>query len=253
MQWQDRGLVLSLRNHGERDGILEVMTRAHGRHLGLVRSGTGPRLRAHLQPGNSLALTWRARLEAHLGQFGVEPLVNRAGLALTSPVALHALSHLTGLLRLLPEREAHAGLHDAAEAMGELLGAPHLLAALIVRFELLFLSELGFGLDLGACAATGAREGLVYVSPKSGRAVSREAGAPFASRLLALPGFLAPGADAQGLDAPPLWSEIEAGFALTGFFLRAEVFAPRNLPEPAARSRLIAQCAQSSMRLEAAE
>lgn len=232
MQWQDDGLVLSTRRHGERDAILEVMTKAHGRHFGLVRSGRSPRLSASLQPGNRLSLVWRARLEDHLGAFAPEVLESRAAFILADALALHATAHLGALLRLLPERSPHPALYEAADALCTLASAPMLLAEMLVRFEARILADLGFGLDLTCCAATGTGEDLVYVSPRSGRAVNRDAGAPWAEKLLPLPPFLLgerASARAAGL------SDIQAGFRLTGYFLDHHVFEPRAIPPSQAR------------------
>ena len=235
MEWQDEGLILSARRHGERDIILEAMTRSHGRHLGLVRGGRSPRQAPGLQPGNRVALTWRARLEEHLGQFNAEPLQSRAGLMLTDPLALHAVTHLASLLRLMPERQVQAALFEAADGLCQLLAAPLLLGAVTVRFEIMILAELGFGLDLSACAATGSTTNLTHVSPKSGRAVSAEAAAPYRERLLPLPGFLLSGALEE---ADP--AAVQAGFRLSGYFLERHLFGPRGLDPAATRMPFLA-------------
>ena len=237
MEWSDCGLVLSARRHGERDAILEVMTAEHGRHLGLVRGGRGPRHSAMLQPGNRVSLTWRARLEEHLGAFSVEPLVSRAAYIINNALALHAVSHLAQLLRLMPERQAHTHVYEAADALCALAGEPLHLAPMLVRFELLILSELGFGLDLTECAATGTALNLAYVSPKSGRAVSRDAGAPWAEKLLTLPHFLT--IDGEERETPISSEEMEAAFRLTAFFLDRHVFEPRGMGASQARSTFV--------------
>ncbi|MFY8113347.1 MAG: DNA repair protein RecO [Rhabdaerophilum sp.] len=235
MEWQDEGLILSVRRHGERDVILETMTRGHGRHLGLVRGGRSARQAPGLQPGNRVALTWRARLEEHLGQFTAEPLQSRAGLVLSDPLALHAVTHLASLLRLMPERQGHGGLYDAADGLCQLLAEPMLLGAVMVRFEITILAELGFGLDLSCCAATGSTADLTHVSPKSGRAVSAGAAEPYRDRLLPLPAFLL----GQALpEADPL--AIEAGFRLSGHFLERHLFGPRGLDPSATRQPFLA-------------
>lgn len=235
MEWQDEGLILSVRRHGERDVILEAMTQGHGRHLGLVRGGRSARQAPGLQPGNRVALTWRARLEEHLGQFTAEPLQSRAGLVLSDPLALHAVTHLASLLRLMPERQVHAGLYAAADGLCQLLAEPLLLGAVMVRFEITILAELGFGLDLSCCAATGSTADLTHVSPKSGRAVSAGAAAPYADRLLPLPGFLL---GAALPEADP--RAIEAGFRLSGYFLERHLFGPRGLDPAATRQPFLA-------------
>ncbi|GLK80626.1 DNA repair protein RecO [Methylopila turkensis] len=236
MQWTDDGLILGVRRHGETSVVLELFTRAHGRHLGLVRGGRSRRLRATLQPGNSVRATWRARLDDHLGAFAVEPLVGRAGRLMERADALHGVGHLGHLLRLMPERDPHEALYEIAEVVADHLDDRTAAPALIVRLELAVLAELGFGLDLSACAATGATHDLAYVSPKSGRAVGREAGAPYADRLFALPPFLY----ATGANASPTFEDVAAGFAITGHFLEERIWAPRGLRPPDARAAYMA-------------
>ena len=233
MDWTDEGIVLGTRRHGEASVILEVMTRAHGRHLGLVRGGTGSRLRAVLQPGNSVRAVWRARLDEHLGHYTVEGLRLRAASVLAVPYAVYGVTHLAALCRLLPERDPHPGVHDALAEILEQMDASA--AMRVVQFELMLLAELGFGLELDACAATGARADLVYVSPKSGRAVSAQAGAPWRDKLLPLPGFLS--GEGEGAPSP---QELADGFALTGFFLASRVFEPRGLAPSEARAGFVA-------------
>ena len=232
MEWTDDGIVLGTRRHGEAAAILELLTRHHGRHLGLVRGGSGSRLRPVLQPGNTLRAVWRARLDEHLGHFVVEGLQLRAADLLAAPHTVYGISHLSALCRLLPERDPHPAVHDSLLTILEGIHALHATGARIAQFELQLLAELGFGLDLERCAATGARADLVYVSPKSGRAVSRTAGALWQDRLLALPAFLS-GADVE--DVPPL-EDIANGFALTGFFLNRYVLEPRGETLPQSRT-----------------
>ncbi|MEA2930145.1 MAG: repair protein RecO [Hyphomicrobiales bacterium] len=233
MEWTDEAIVLGMRRHGEANAILEVMTRAHGRHLGLVRGGAGSRLRPILQPGNGVGVTWRARLDEHLGHFVVEGMRLRAGAFMTAAHAAYGITHLAALCRLLPERDPHEAVHEALEAVLDHLDDRRLAAALVARFELALLGELGFGLDLDQCAATGALADLIYVSPKTGRAISRVAGAPWRDRLLRLPAFL----HEDGAPAP---DDITAAFALTGFFLLRHVYEPRGGVLPDARERFIA-------------
>lgn len=235
MDWSDSGLILGARKHGETSVILEAMTRAHGRHLGVVRGGRSRAMQAALQPGNRVALVWRARLEDHLGTYSVEPDAMRAGRLIGSPMALHGLQWMGALMRLLPERDPHAGLYEMADALAERLDDPGLAPELMVRFELAALAELGFGLDLESCAATGARDDLAYVSPRSGRAVGRAAGAPWRDRLLPLPAFLRAAAASATVPA----ADIAAGFGLTGHFLRRDLFEPRGAQEPASRESFI--------------
>lgn len=236
MQWADEGIVLGIRRHGEANAILELMTREHGRHLGLVRGGAGSRMRPVLQPGNIVRAQWRARLDEHLGNYTVEGLRLRAGLLLNIPHAVYAVTHLAALARLLPERDPHESVFHSLDVVLDHLDDPALAAALVVRFELLLLSELGFGLDLESCAATGAQADLAYVSPKSGRAVSLGAGEAWRDRLLALPEFLREDSNAE---ARPSAAELAQGFALTSFFLARHVFEPRGLAVPDARQSFI--------------
>jgi DNA repair protein RecO (recombination protein O) len=234
MQWTDEGIVLGVRRHGETSVILELMTAQRGRHLGLVRGGgANKRLRGVLQPGNSLRATWRARLDDHLGNYAVEGVNLRAAGFLTAAHAVHGVTHLGALCRLLAEREPHARIHAALEGILDALDDRTAVAPMIARFELDFLAELGFGLDLSSCAATGTRHDLIYVSPRSGRAVSRVGGEPYKEKLMRLPDFL------RSEIEPDLPADLADAFALTGFFLERHAFAPRGLHLPDARGRFI--------------
>ncbi len=176
-------------------------------------------------------------LDEHLGQYTVEPVNLRAAGFFAAAHAVHGITHLAALCRLLAEREPHAGVHDALETILGHLDDPHAAAPMIARFELDFLAELGFGLDLLSCAATGATDDLIYVSPRSGRAVSRAAGEAFRDKLMRLPAFL------HSEDGPESPQELADAFALTGFFLDRHAFAPRGLPVPEARARFVAALA----------
>jgi DNA repair protein RecO (recombination protein O) len=233
MQWTDEAIVLGVKRHGETSVILELMTLERGRHLGLVRGGVGTRLRGVLQPGNSLRATWRARLDEHLGNYAVEGLNLRAASFLAAAHAVHGVTHLAALCRLLAEREPHTAIYGALQDILDRLDDPLVVAPLIARFELDFLSELGFGLDLSACAATGTTDELVYVSPRSGRAVSRAAGEAYHDKLLMLPAFLRDDAE----HATP--AALADAFALSGYFLDRHAFAPRGLPLPEARAHFV--------------
>jgi DNA repair protein RecO (recombination protein O) len=234
MQWTDEGIVLGVKRHGETSVILELLTQQRGRHLGLVRGGAGTRLRGVLQPGNSLRATWRARLDEHLGHYAVEGINLRAAGFLGEAYAVHGVTHLSALCRLLAEREPHARIHGALENILDNIDDPLSAATSIARFERDFLAELGFGLDLEACAATGTSAELVYVSPRSGRAVSRAAGEEYRDKLLRLPPFL------RTDDEVPSTGDLADAFALTGFFLERHAFEPRGLPMPPSRARFIA-------------
>jgi len=235
MQWTDEGIVLGTKRHGEANAILELMTREHGRHLGLVRGGAGSRLRPVLQPGNRVSATWRARLDEHLGLYAVEGLDARAASFLSIPHALYGMTHLAVLCRLLPERDPHPSMHAALEGLLDDLLDPDRAGPGTVRFELQLLAELGFGLDLATCAAGGDDADLVYVSPKSGRAVSRRGGEPWRDRLLPLPAFLA-----RSDTGAPTAQDVADGFALTGFFLVRHVLEPHGLSLAEARASFIA-------------
>ena len=243
MEWRDEGLIIGVRRHGEGSAIVEAMTRAHGRHLGLVRGGRSARLRATLQAGNTVGLVWRARLDEHLGAYAVEPLSLRAGRLMGSALALAGINYLAQLLRVLPERDPHEGVYEAASLVADGLDEATLAPALIARFEARILAECGFRLDLARCAATGSTDRLVYVSPKSGRAVSAEAGAPWRDRLLPLPPFLREDASPE---ARPSEGEIADAFRLTGFFLARDLFAPGGEPLPDSRAAFLKAVGQGA-------
>lgn len=225
MEWRDEGTILGVRRHGENAVVLELMTREHGRHLGLVHGGRSRSKQPLLQPGNTVDTRWRGRLSEHLGTYAVEPLRLRSGELLGSAVALHGVQAASALLRLVPEREAHPHLAEGLQVVLDGLDDPVVAAALMVRFELQVLDELGFGLDLDRCGATGRTDELTHVSPRTGRAVTAEAAAPFADRLLEMPAFLR--AEGRiGSNRVGSVEDVAAGFALTGHFLdryRAEV------------------------------
>jgi DNA repair protein RecO (recombination protein O) len=233
MQWTDDGVVLGVKRHGETSVILELMTIERGRHLGLVRGGAGTRLRAVLQPGNLLRATWRARLDEHLGHYAVEGLDLRAAGFLGAAHAVHGITHVAELCRLLAEREPHAEVFAALQALLDHIDEPLAAATSVARFELQLLAELGFGLDLGSCAATGVTTDLAYVSPRSGRAVSRRAGEEYRDKLLRLPDFLHTDGE------PPSAAALSDAFTLTGFFLDRHGFGPRGLEVPASRARFV--------------
>jgi DNA repair protein RecO (recombination protein O) len=235
MQWSDEAVILGSRPHGETSLILEVLTRQHGRHLGIVRGGRSRRQAPSLQPGNIVEVSWRARLESHLGIFSAETRESRAAAMLESPSALYAFATLAAHLRLLAEREPHPSLYEALCVLGEHIAEPVIVAPLLLRFELALLAELGFGLDLASCAATGERDNLVYVSPKSGRAVSAKAGEPYAAKLLRLPAFLI---ERQEREMPQA-HDIASAFRLTGYFLDRHAHEPRGLAMPDARQRFV--------------
>jgi DNA repair protein RecO (recombination protein O) len=242
MDWQDRGLIIGVRKHGESSVILEVLTQAHGRHMGLVRGGRSRAMQPILQAGNSVDVTWRARLEEHLGTFIAEGERLRAAHLMQSALGLHGLHHLAGLLRLLPERDPHPELWRFAEILADRLDDATLGPVLMLRFELALLAELGFGLDLTECTLTGTREDLVYVSPKSGRAVARLPGEPWRARLLPLPKFL------LGHEGEADPDEISDAFRLLEHFLTRDVLAPRGMTIGASRNAFQAEAEKSFRR-----
>ncbi len=236
MEWRDTGFVLAARRHGESALIVELLTAGHGRHAGLVRGGQSPRRRALLQQGNSVAASWRGRLPEHLGTLDCELVEAHAARLLDDPDRLAALGAATSLLlTALPEREPHGDLYRSFAGLLAALDSGPCWAQSYVAWECELLAGLGFGLDLTRCAATGVSEDLAYVSPRSGRAVSRAAGAPYHDKLLTLPGFLwRPGQPGK----PASHAEIVAGLDLTHYFLLHHVLAPHGGKLPEARQRL---------------
>jgi DNA repair protein RecO (recombination protein O) len=234
MEWRDQGILLSARRHGETSAIIEVFTPSRGRHAGIVRGGTSRKIAPILQPGAQLDVAWRARLEDHIGAFTVEPVRSRAVTAMQDRLSLAGLNTVTALLSFcLPEREPHAPLYQRTQSLLDLLDQGDLWPLAYLQWELSLLEELGYGLDLSTCAVTGASEGLVFVSPKSGRAVTREGAGEWADKMLPLPPVLRGEGDATN-------EEIALGFKTTGFFLEQRL--ARDLggkPLPEARARFI--------------
>jgi DNA repair protein RecO (recombination protein O) len=241
MEWTDNGIVLGVRRHGESSAIVELLTEGHGRHLGLVRGGASSRMRPLLQPGNSVRAVWRARLDEHLGMYAIEGLQLRAAALFASSHAVYGVTHLAALVRLLPERDPHEMIYAMLEHALDQLDDPAAAAVNLVKFELAMLGELGFGLDLSTCAASGASDDLIYVSPKSGSAISRSAGEPWRDRLLRLPSFLVTD-EATAFTA----QDLQDGFAITGLFLQRHVLEPRGLTHSDARSGFIAAVMRSA-------
>lgn len=236
MEWTGDAIVLAARRHGESSAIVQLLTEAHGRYAGLMRGATGKRSRGVAEPGNLVAANWKARLADHLGMLTLEPKHQTAAGLMTAPRRLAGLTSACVIVEAaLPEREPHPALYHATVALFSVMedhpGEEAIWPAAYVRWELGLLSELGFGLDLERCAATGATDNLIYVSPRTARAVSAEAGEPYKDRLLRLPGFLVKHgpADAQA---------VIDGLALTRFFLQRHVFDAVHKGIPAARDRL---------------
>ncbi|WP_370400116.1 DNA repair protein RecO [Sulfitobacter sp. JB4-11] len=234
MEWRDQGILLSTRRHGETSAIIEMFTPEQGRHMGVVRGGTSRKIAPHLQPGAQLDVVWRARLEDHLGSFTVEPVRSRAAAAMGDRLALAGLNAVTALLSFcLPEREPHGGLYKRTEMLLDLLGQGEVWPLAYLRWEVSLLEEMGYGLTLDVCAVSGVREGLIYVSPKTGRAVSEAAAGEWADRLLPLPPVLR--GEGDGADA-----EVAQAFRTTGYFLEQHLARDLgNTPLPEARARFV--------------
>lgn len=227
MEWSDQAFVLSARPFGEGAALVALLTRDHGRHNGLVKGGASRKDRGTYQPGNKVAASWRARLDDQLGSLRCEPLGPGTASFLDDRSRLAAISSACALCETaLPEREIHGALYEALDALMASMNGESW-PEIYIRWELVLLRELGFGLDLSACAATGNTEALAFVSPRTGRAVSADAGRPYRDRLLKLPGFLVGEGEAD-------MAEVQAGLRLTGHFLE------RHIPRlPAARTRFI--------------
>lgn len=232
MEWRGTGILLAVRRHGENSAIIEVFTETHGRHAGVVRGGAGRRMGPVLQPGAQLDVAWRARLEDHIGSFTVEPLRSRAATAMADRLMLAGLNAVTGLLSFcLPEREPYAALYQRTEQLLDLLDHPEVWPLAYLRWELALLEEMGFALQLDKCVVSGTTDNLIYVSPKTGRAVSRDAVGEWADRMLPLPDVL------RGIGLAPD-AEVFDGLKTTGHFLQshlAATLAGRPLPEARAR------------------
>lgn len=240
MQWTEEAIVLGHRHHGESSAIVEAMTRERGRCLGLLKGGRSRRYAAVLQTGNSVELTWRARLEEHLGTITLEERALRGAAIIGSRDALLATQLCAAHLRLLAERDPHPRLYDLLVLVMNTLDDHQSLPALLARFELMLLEELGFGLDLETCAATGDAEDLIYVSPKSGRAVGAGAGEPYKDRLLPLPHFLRGSLEGVTL------SDVAAAFRTTGHFLNRDVWEPRGIVPPDVRDGVLKRLSRPS-------
>ena len=233
MEWTDEALILSVRHHGETAAVVEILSRDHGRYLGLVHGGRSRRMRPVLQIGNYVDVTWRARLADQLGQLTISPRQSYAAQVLDDRAGLAMLTSMAALARLLPERDPHPNLFEVSLFVLGFLDDAEVWPALYVRWELALLEELGFGLDLSSCAATGQADDLQFVSPKSGRAVSGPAGEPYRARLLKLPAFLRP-----GRSGATTGQDVSDGMALTEHFLQTRVWRPREQEMPEARSRV---------------
>ncbi len=236
MEWRDAGIILNVRRLGENDAIVEALTAEHGRHSGVVKGGAGRRHRGILQAGNEVDLLWRARLDAHLGTYSLEPLRSRSATFLAEPDKLSALLSICTLASVtLAERQSHKPLYEGLLAVLDALEQDQAYwGAVLVRWELGLLDELGFGLDLSKCAGTGGTDNLVYVSPRSGAAVSDVAGEPYKNMLLPLPAFLT-----RRESSMPEIEDVLAGLKLTGYFIDKHMLEPNGKSLPDARQRMI--------------
>ena len=233
MNWEDKGFVLSVAQHGETSAIIHVLTKKHGRHAGLVRGGRSRRLRPVLQPGNGVRVNWYARLSEHLGNYTVELDQALAAGIMESRLSLSALNAVTGLAMVtLPEREPHPDLYAGVGVLLKNLTAPEIWPALYVHYELALLKAVGYGIDISRCAATGVTENLTHISPRSGRAVSAAAAAPYRAKLFELPGFFNGNHTCEPED-------LRLGLKLSEYFLETRIFHAENKTLPDVRFRLM--------------
>ena len=236
MQWTDNAIILSSRRHGENSAVLRVLTYEHGVYAGVLRAANSKAQRGVNQSGNIVSATWNARLPEQLGTFKTELLVPNAALIMNDGMRLAALiSACTIIESALPERHTYPRLYRQLLIFIDTLEHGGNWQKAYVELELAVLAESGFGLDLSHCAATERTDDLIYVSPKSGRAVCAEAGAPYHEKMLPLPAFLSSAPDASSIKP----QEILAGMRLTGYFLDSWLLSPHNRKLPAARGRLI--------------
>jgi DNA repair protein RecO (recombination protein O) len=235
MEWSDKGIVLTVRPHGETSAIVELLTATQGRHAGLVRGGRSRSKRPILQPGNQVTADWRARIADHLGTYTIEADHLGAGTIMDDRTALAGLNAACAIAILtLPERETHPLVYEGFRVLLSAFDTPEIWPALYIRWEIGLLTDLGYGLDMDKCVVTGLTEGLSHLSPRTGRAVCREEAEPYADKLLELPGFLA----GSGQIEP---GDIAKGLKLTGYFLERRVLWPTNRQLPEARTRLFAE------------
>lgn len=234
-EWDDNGVVLSSRPFGEDAAVVSVLTERHGRHAGLIRGGQSRKLRPVLQAGNRVAVNWRARLDEHLGSMTVEPVSAHAALIMENRFRLAGLASLCAVLSSgTAEREPVSRLYEATIALIDRIASESediVWLAVYVHWELGLLAEAGFGLKLDRCGVSGAGEGLCYVSPRTGVAVTAEAAGEHIPRLLILPGFL-------GGEAKSLEEDVINGIRMTGHFITRQIFAPHHRPVAEARQRL---------------
>jgi DNA repair protein RecO (recombination protein O) len=241
MEFHEEAFVLSARSHGDTGAVVDLLTETHGRHTAYVAGGASRKMKPHLQAGARVIVDYRARTSDHLGSARLEPVGEGPSALFDDPLALTGLSAAAAVAQgALPEREAHPGAFLAFEALMSAFAIPEVWPAIFVRFEAGLLEDLGFGLDLSSCAVTGTVDDLVWVSPRTGRAVSSDAGRPYADKLLKLPPFL------LGAQAGLREGDVRAGLDLTGHFLEQFVFHPHNRPLPPARVWMIDRLAEAA-------
>lgn len=243
MEWRDEALILSARRHGESAAIAECLTRAHGRHFGLVHGGAGKSKSGQLQPGQLALVTWRARLVESLGTFEIEPVQALGARLMDDPLRLSALMAIASLATaVLPEREPHGAVFDGLKILLPLIASEDMAAwgAVMARWELGLLQELGFGLDLARCAVTGSVDDLAYISPRTGRAVSNSAAEDYAPRLFRMPPFFL-GTQGQGTPDP---ADVAEALRITAHFIETSILMPHGQRLPEARMRLGSEMAR---------
>ena len=234
MEWRDHGILLSSKKHGETSAIIEVFTPNHGKHLGVVRAGTSRKLAPILQPGAQVNLTWRARLQDHIGTFSVELSRSRSAIALSDRLALSGLNAVVATLRsVLPEREAMGEFYEATEQLLDHLDQSDIFPLIYLKWEMFLLETMGYGLDLTTCAVTGKTSDLLYISPKSGHAVSTHGAGQWKDRLLPLPVVMIGKGSGDKV-------EVLAALNVTGFFIENHLFKGLGLDRvPYARAHLL--------------
>ncbi len=232
MDFEDKGIVISIKRHGETSGILELLTENHGRHLGLVRNFNSKTNRGVLQSGNTLHIRWKARLSEHLGVFYFELLSSKSQVLINNKIALLVLQSMIKHLKLLPERQGYSQIFHATQDLLDIAGEKNKLIEMYIKWELFFLSELGYGIDISECAVTKAKNDLKYVSPKSRKAVVSKIGDPYKNKLLPLPSFLIN-------DEIASIEDLKKGLLLTGFFLKRDIYNPIELKLSHFRDKLL--------------
>ena len=239
MEWADEGIILASRPHGENHSIVDVLSPSAGRVAALVHGGQGRHRQPVIQPGNGVQAVWKGRSEDSLGHFALELTEPRAAALMYDPMALTALASAASLICLcLPEKQAMEPLYNATKVLFDLLEEKEIWPVVMAKWELGLLSALGFGLTLDRCAATGEtlEDGaeLVFVSPKSGSAVSYKAGLPYRDKMLPLPPFLIDRGE-------PTRGDVAAAFELSGYFIEERILSPAGREMPDARLRLLAR------------